>query len=56
MEIQLTESQIAHIRSQLRADETVSEYIQDLIDRDREIFEDMGKYMPKPTGGKRDGL
>ena len=46
--IKLSESQISYIRSRLRNGETISEYIQNLIDCDREIYEDMGKYMPRP--------
>lgn len=50
--LSLNQGQIEYIRSRLRSGESISEYISGLVDADREIYEDLGKYMPKPTVSK----
>lgn len=52
IKLYLNQSQLEYIRSRLRPDESVSDYISGLVDADREIYEDLGKYMPKPTVSK----
>lgn len=52
IKLSLNQGQIEYIRSRLRSGESISEYISGLVDADREIYEDLGKYMPKPTVSK----
>ena len=53
IKLYLNQSQLEYIRSRLRPEETVSEYISGLVDMDREIYEDMGKYMPVPENSAK---
>lgn len=52
IKLSLNQGQMEYIRSRLRSGESISEYISGLVDADREIYEDLGKYMPKPTVSK----
>ena len=46
--VPVTAEQKSYIVSQLTERQTIVEYIQGLISRDKEIHEDLVRYMPEP--------